>query len=234
MSDELPDERPADVPDNADPFGSTDTLTAALARHGIDLEPDQVELLDRYARLLWEYNERLNLTRHTDYERFVARDLRDVMALAELLEAGERVLDLGTGGGVPGVPLAIVRPDITVSLCESVGKKARAVAEIVAALGLPIAVHNLRAEQVVEDEEVDTIVARAVGPLEKILTWMAPHWDRFNRLLLVKGPSWTDERQAARHRGLLRGLELRRKSSYPLAGTEAEGVILEVRRDETG
>jgi 16S rRNA (guanine527-N7)-methyltransferase len=222
-------------PDAEEPVAShpDDTLAAALVRHGIALEHEQVELLDRYARLLWDWNTRINLTRHTDFERFVGRDLRDVMALAELLEAGEHVLDMGTGGGVPGVPLAIVRPDITVLLSESVGKKARAVGEIVAALGLPIAVYNRRAEEIVEVENVDTIVARAVGPLEKILTWLGPHWDRFNRLLLVKGPSWSEERQAARHRGLLRGLELRRKVSYPLAGTESEGVVLEVRREES-
>ncbi|MGE4105441.1 MAG: 16S rRNA (guanine(527)-N(7))-methyltransferase RsmG [Pirellulales bacterium] len=231
MSDEA-----AEIPDETTPASEYpgDTLAAALARHGVTLEPDQVELLDRYARLLWDFNARLNLTRHTDYERFVARDLRDVMALADLLEVGEHVLDLGTGGGVPGIPLAIIRPDINVSLCESIAKKARAVGEIVAALGIDVPVYHQRAEQVVEEQNVDTIVARAVGPLEKILGWLGPHWDRFNRLLLVKGPNWTDERQAARHRGLLRGLELRRKVSYPLAGTESEGVVLEVRREESG
>ena len=224
----------ADTPDAALPADEYpgDTLPAALARHGIALDSEQVELLDRYARLLWDWNTRLNLTRHTDYERFVARDLRDVMALADLLEPGEHVLDLGTGGGVPGIPLAIVRPDVRVSLCESIAKKARAVSEIVASLGIETPAYHQRAEQVVEEHEIDTIVARAVGPLEKILTWVGPHWDRFNRLLLVKGPSWAEERQAARERGLLRGLELRRKASYPLAGTESEGVVLEVRRVE--
>ncbi|MBX9791371.1 MAG: 16S rRNA (guanine(527)-N(7))-methyltransferase RsmG [Pirellulales bacterium] len=229
MSDEASDTPEVPTPANEYPG---DALAAALARHGIALEAEQIELLDQYARLLWEWNARLNLTRHTDYERFVARDLRDVMALADLLEPGEHVLDLGTGGGVPGIPLAIVRPDVTVSLCESIAKKARAASEIVASLGIEVPVYHQRAEQVVEEHDVDTIVARAVGPLEKILTWVGPHWDRFHRLLLVKGPSWTEERQAARERGLLRGLELRRKASYPLAGTESEGVVLEVRRVE--
>ena len=233
MTDESPDN-----PDAASPAAGNheeypgDTLATALARHGITLEAEQIEQLDRYARLLWDWNTRINLTRHTDYERFVSRDLRDVLTLADLLETGEHVLDMGSGGGVPGIPLAIVRPDISVALCDSVGKKARAAGEIVTAMGLDIPVHNLRAEQVVEEHDVDTIVARAVGPLEKILAWLGPHWDRFNRLLLIKGPSWTEERQAARERGLLRELELRRKVSYPLAGTESEGVVLEIRRVE--
>ena len=230
MSDEAADNPDLPTPANEYPG---DTLATALARHGVTLETEQIEQLDRYARQLWDWNTRINLTRHTDYERFVSRDLRDVLALSDLLETGEHVLDMGSGGGVPGIPLAIVRPDISVALCDSVAKKARVVGEIVTALGLDIPVHNLRAEQVVEEHDVDTIVARAVGPLEKILRWLDPHWDRFNRLLLIKGPSWTEERQAARERGLLRGLELRRKVSYPLAGTESEGVVLEVRRLES-
>ena len=229
MSDEAADNPNGPTPANEYPG---DTLATALARHGVTLETEQIEQLDRYARQLWDWNTRINLTRHTDYERFVSRDLRDVLALSDLLETGEHVLDMGSGGGVPGIPLAIVRPDISVALCDSVAKKARVVGEIVTALGLDIPVHNLRAEQVVEEHDVDTIVARAVGPLEKILRWLDPHWDRFNRLLLIKGPSWTEERQAARERGLLRGLELRRKVSYPLARTESEGVVLEVRRLE--
>src|SRR3977135_72953 len=86
----------------------TDSLHAALARHQIELPDDQVALLDRYCRLLWSWNEKLNLTRHTDYEKFVARDVVDSMALEPFLDAGERVLDVGTGGGVPGIVLAIL------------------------------------------------------------------------------------------------------------------------------
>ena len=82
-------------------------------------------MLERYCELLWEWNEKINLTRHTDYEKFVARDLVDSLAFAEFLEPGEKVLDVGSGGGVPGVVLAIVRPDLKVSLADSVGKKAK-------------------------------------------------------------------------------------------------------------
>ena len=89
-----------------------DTLAAALGRHGITLPDDQLALLDRYLRLLWEWNEKINLTRHTDFEKFVSRDVVDSLAFAAPCAEGERVLDVGTGGGVPGVILAIVRPDL--------------------------------------------------------------------------------------------------------------------------
>lgn len=203
-------------------------LAAAMHAHGIELPPAHVEQLDRYCRLLWDWNTRLNLTRHTDYDKFVARDLVDSLAFTQFLDEGERILDVGTGGGVPGVVVAIVRPDLKVSLSESVGKRARVVAEIVQQLGLEVAVHAVRAEELLGKREFDSLLVRAVAPLPKLLRWFRPHWSRFRRLLVLKGPAWVEERGEARHLGLLKGLALRKLTSYPLAGTEAESVLLQI------
>ena len=119
-----------------DPNTSADSLEAALARHQIELPPDRVALLDRYARLLWDWNEKLNLTRHTDYEKFVSRDVVDTRHLAQLLHHAESVLDVGSGGGVPGLLLAILRPDFQVHLTEATGKKARVLENMIQELGL--------------------------------------------------------------------------------------------------
>jgi 16S rRNA (guanine527-N7)-methyltransferase len=213
---------------DSDPQGG-DTLQAALARHGIELEDDQVALLDRYAEALWGWNQKLNLTRHTDYEKFVSRDVVDSHWLEQFLDSAERVLDVGTGGGVPGMILAILRPDLEVSLCESVAKKARAVEDIVQQLGLPIPVHHARAEELLADREYDSLVVRAVAPLEKLLTWFKPHWGSFQRLLVIKGPAWLDERAAAQEKDLLRGVRVNVLATYPLPGTESESVMLELR-----
>jgi 16S rRNA (guanine527-N7)-methyltransferase len=208
-------------------------LADALARHGLDLPEDQVALLDRYCRRLWEWNQKLNLTRHTDYEKFVARDIVDSVALEPFLEPGERVLDVGSGGGVPGVVLAVLRPDLEVTLSESVAKKAKALAAIVSESGLNLPVHHQRAEDLLERERFDTLVVRAVAPLPKLLTWFQPRWEMFNRMLIIKGPAWVEERKEARERGLLRGLELRKLAAYPLSGADGESVVLSIRPRET-
>lgn len=213
---ELPDQPP------------TDTAAAALDRHGIQLTAEQTEGIDRYCKRLWAWNERLNLTRHTTYEKFVARDVVDSSQLANLLQPGERVLDVGTGGGVPGAVIAILRPDLKVSLCDSVAKKAKAVEAIARESGLRVKVHHGRAESLLERQKFDTLVIRAVAPLEKLLTWFKPHWENMGRLLVIKGPSWVEERGAARHKGLFKDLQLRKAASYPLAGTDSESVILEI------
>jgi 16S rRNA (guanine527-N7)-methyltransferase len=210
-----------------DPSG--DTLRDALARHTIELADEQIELLDRYCRALWSWNEKLNLTRHTSYEKFVARDVVDCLALEPFLDSGERVLDVGTGGGVPGAVLSIVRPDLEIVLCDSVAKRAKAARAIVEESGLDVPVHHAPAQELLERESFGTLVARAVAPLPKLLRWLAPHWDAFDRLLVIKGPAWVEERKEAHDAGLLRRLQLRKLASYPLPGTDSESVVLSIR-----
>jgi 16S rRNA (guanine527-N7)-methyltransferase len=136
---------------------------------------------------------------------------------------------VGTGGGVPGITLAILRPDLSVSLCDSVAKRARVAETIVGELGLSVPVHHAAAQDLVEDGLYDTLVARAVAPLPKLLTWLAPHWSAFRRLLVLKGPAWVEERKVARERGLFDGLALRKLDEYPLAGTDSTSVLLEIK-----
>jgi 16S rRNA (guanine527-N7)-methyltransferase len=213
-------------------------LADALAAHGIELGAEQTELLDRYRAALWRWNENINLTRHTTVEKFVGRDVVDSWQLAQHIGPSRRVLDLGSGGGVPGAILAILRPDLRVALCDSVQKKARVLQSLVEELALGVEVFGCRGEELLALRTFDVVVARGVAPLAKILGWLHPCRDAFEELLLVKGRSWIEERGEARHRGLLRGLELRKVAEYdmPLQDNEQPGqsVILSIRRRENG
>lgn len=202
------------------------TLAAALLRHSIELPSEQIERLDRYCHQRAEWNQRLNLTRHLDPETFVVRDLIDTMQLSSQLTPDQRVLDVGTGGGVPGIPLAILRPDLKIALCESSKKKVLAVAAMLDDLKMKLPLHAERVEDVLTEHQFDVLVARAVGPLWRILKWLRPHWDAFDHLLLVKGPKWVDERAEARHKGYLKALELRCLASYQLPGHDGQSVVL--------
>ncbi|MCA9270835.1 MAG: 16S rRNA (guanine(527)-N(7))-methyltransferase RsmG, partial [Planctomycetales bacterium] len=154
----------SDLPSHPTPV-AYDSLAAALAAHHIDLPADQAALLDKYRSLLWEWNEKLNLTRHTDFESFVIRDVVDSLELAKLIPQEDEVLDVGSGGGVPGLVLAIIRPDLQVALCESVGKRARVLEDMVERLGLHVPVFHERAEAHLEDSRYGTVAARAVAPI---------------------------------------------------------------------
>ncbi|MEN0109222.1 MAG: 16S rRNA (guanine(527)-N(7))-methyltransferase RsmG [Planctomycetota bacterium] len=210
--------------------GGSATLAEVVASHGLAIDAERLEWLDAYRATLWAWNERLNLTRHTTLEKFVARDLFDTLRLADLIDEGHAVLDIGSGGGVPGLPLAVLRPDLKVSVCDSVAKKANALGAIVEELELPVTVFAGRAEHLVAEgspaPRFDTLVARAVAPMWKFLFWLKPHRDRFDELLLIKGPAWVEERGEARHRGLMKGFELRRAATYVTPGTDAETTVL--------
>jgi 16S rRNA (guanine527-N7)-methyltransferase len=204
------------------------SLLEALRKFDVVLDDRQASQMDRYRALLWKWNERLNLTRHTDFDTFVSRDVIDSLELGKLIGPGEEVLDVGSGGGVPGIPLAILRPDVQIDMCDSVQKKAKVLESMVSQLELPVAVHHCRAEQLLEDLRFDSVVARAIGPLWKICRWFEPYWASIGRLLLIKGPRWVEERAEARERGLMNKLELRRAAAYPLAGSHAQSVILQL------
>ena len=86
-----------------------------------------------------------------------------------------------------------------------------------------------RAEDWLAKHRVAIVISRAVAPLPKLLRWFAPHWDSFDRLLVIKGPAWLEERRLAREAGLLRQLDLRKIAAYPLPGTQSESVVLSIR-----
>ena len=218
-------------------------VAAECERLGLVVSSDAVPRLAAYSASLWSWNERLNLTRHTDVEKFVSRDVADAVAIAPHLETGAHVLDVGTGGGVPGVLLAILRPDLRVELCDSVGKRARAVREIVAEIGLTIPVHEGAAQPLVaaaaeagerggRPGRFDVLVVRAVAPLLKLLGWFEPLCDAYGRMLVIKGPRWEEEKGEARHRGFVKKVGVRRIAAWPIRGSDNESVLLEVKRRE--
>lgn len=209
-------------------MSAPDTLHSALARHQLALPDDQIAQLDKYCHLLWDWNTKLNLTRHTDYEKFVGRDLVDCVQLAVHLRQGEEVLDVGTGGGVPGLVLKIIRPDLALTLTDSVGKKARAVQDMATQLNLDLTVYAFRAEELLEDARFDALVLRAVGPLWKILAAFKPHWHSFRRLLVLKGPKWKEERNEASRRGLFHDLQVKIAAEYPLLGADGNSYLLKI------
>ena len=194
----------------------------------IEVSDETRRQLADYAVTLWDWNEKLNLTRHTTPEQFVQRDVLDSWQLCQLVTEGEEILDFGTGGGVPGIIMKILRPDLQMTLVESVAKKGKAVTEIAKTLRLDLEIGLGRAEAILEEERFDAVVARAVGPLKDLLRMLADHWIEVGRLLAVKGPKWVDERHEAREAGWLRKLDLRKVAEYPMPGTESHSVILQI------
>lgn len=210
------------------PLDESQELIETLQRFQLQVPQAAIGPLDRFRQALWDVNLHINLTRHDTFESFVGRDVMDALKLAELLSPRERVLDVGSGGGVPGVLVAILRPDLEVICSEAVGKKAGALREILDRTGISLEVQAVRAERLLKDRQFETVTARAVGPMQRLLSWFQPYWHQIGRMLLIKGPGWVEERGTARHLGLLRDLDLRRVSDYDSPHNRARNVILQI------
>lgn len=212
----------------AAPVMENHSLSEILDKYDIKLSAKKIRLLETYCQELWKINEHLNLTRHTNYEKFVTLDLLDAIHLADQLQKGEHVLDVGTGGGMPGVLLAILRPDVTVELCDSTRKKAEALGTILDAMELSLNVWYAKGENLLKVHRFHTIVIRAVSRLEKLLRDFSAVWFAFDRMLLIKGHQWVAERGEARHYNLLNNIALRKVDEYMNPGLDNPSVILQL------
>jgi 16S rRNA (guanine527-N7)-methyltransferase len=171
---------------------------------GIQVTQSQLAQLDRYALALLSANARLNLTSATHYDAIVrlhiADSLTGVRCLSGVPASGLKVIDVGTGGGSPGIPLAILRPGWDFVLVDSVGKKIQAVESMVGALGLDnVQTVCARVETLGRSmrDHFDLAVTRALAPLPVALEWCAPLVGVGGSLLLFKGESAFDELDAA-------------------------------------
>ena len=179
--------------------------TEIATEAGSALTADQHELLARYIDLLLEGNRRMNLTRILDREAAEVHHVGDALTLLRFIPAGPlRAADVGSGGGVPGIPLAIARPDVQVVLIESTRKKSTFLEETASRLSLGnVRVSALRAEEAGRSpqlrESFDVVVARAVATMEWLGEWCLPLVKKGGKMLAMKGPKAAEELPAAEH-----------------------------------
>ncbi|MEY6431190.1 16S rRNA (guanine(527)-N(7))-methyltransferase RsmG [Thioalkalicoccus limnaeus] len=170
-----------------DPGALRDRLDAGLACLGFDPELAQRERLIDYLMLLARWNQAFNLTAVRDPHEMVARHLLDSLSIAPYL-SGDEVLDLGTGAGLPGLPLAILDPRRYFVLLDSNGKKIRFVRQAVLTLGLdncePV---QMRADVYRPAKKFATIVSRAMTSLAELRAIALALTARPARLLVMKG-----------------------------------------------
>lgn len=167
----------------------------AAAQH---IAGDRIEVLRAFSRDLGERGETLGLIGPLEPARLWTRHLLNSAILAPLIETGARVADIGTGGGMPGLVLAIVRPDARFDLIEPMERRCAWLTEQVERLGLENAtVRRGRAEEFHGAFEVNQVTARAVTALRKLVPISAPLLADGGELLLLKGASVQDEIDAA-------------------------------------
>ncbi len=218
----------------------TDVIPTDIHRQliglGLALSDVQRVQLARYLDVLLDANKRFNLTAIRDRQQAWHGLVLDSLTLRiglEGLPPAVKMIDVGSGGGVPGIPMAIVDPKLQVTLLEATGKKARFLEQCVTHLSLP-SVHVVqgRAENVGHDpvhrQQHDVAVCRAVGPMNRVLEYMLPLVRVGGRVLAMKGPKVLHELDEAGDALLILGAgRLQVLEAYP-EGSNQDRVIVSV------
>ena len=173
---------------------------ALIKKYFPEITEQQEAQFDKLLPLYTEWNEKINVISRKDIENLMLHHVLHSLAIAKFLpfRPGTEVLDVGTGGGFPGIPLAILFPEVQFLLVDSIGKKIKVVEGVAEALGLSnVQARHMRAEDV--DQDFEFIVSRAVTRLTPFYYWVknkiSPnhfHTQR-NGLLLLKGGELTEE-----------------------------------------
>jgi 16S rRNA (guanine527-N7)-methyltransferase len=174
--------------------------SAIVQKYFTALTPEQVNRFEMLDALYREWNERINVVSRKDIDNLYINHVLHSLGIAKVLSfnPGAEILDVGTGGGFPGIPLAILFPQTQFHLVDSIGKKIKVVHEIARALGLNNVIgQQIRAEQI--QHKYDFIVSRAVTRLNEFYGWVnrkvkaeSTH-DLDNGILYLKGGDLTDE-----------------------------------------
>ncbi|OBA81838.1 16S rRNA (guanine(527)-N(7))-methyltransferase [Mycobacterium sp. 1164966.3] len=156
----------------------------------------KLPVVQRYADILASDGVERGLLGPHEVDRLWERHLLNSAVVAELLESGDRVVDIGSGAGLPGLPLAIARPDVEMVLLEPLLRRSEFLHEVVAELGLPVEVVRGRAEERQVRERIggqDVAVSRAVAALDKLTKWSMALLRPEGRMLAIKGERAHDE-----------------------------------------
>lgn len=157
---------------------------------------DGLERAQRYAEILAGAGVERGLIGPREVDRLWDRHILNSAAVAELLDPNERVADIGSGAGLPGIPLALARPDLHMTLIEPLLRRSNFLREVIDELGIEVAVVRGRAEEPTVRQrvgEMDAVVSRAVASLDKLAKWSLPLLRQGGRMLAIKGERAEDE-----------------------------------------
>ena len=211
----------------------TDLLTLANQQLGIKLSPQQISSFEIYEKELMEWNEKFNLTAIRDAEGIRVKHFLDSLSCIKEIKTTSvnRLIDVGTGAGFPGIPLKLFFPAMQLTLVESVGKKAGFCKHIVETLKLDnVEVSTLRAEEIGQlpkfREKFDWAVARAVASMPILLEYLLPLVRVGGGVLAQKGESAHAEAQLAEKASQLLGGKLDHISKLTLPGVVEEHYLV--------
>ncbi len=214
-------------------------MLPVLEQKGIKVDDTALSRLDSYARLLVEWNEKINLTAITDPEGIVIKHFLDCALLLDKVDLpeGARVVDVGTGAGFPGMVIKILRPDIELTLMDGLNKRLVFLNEVLAQLGLEAETVHLRAEEAGKKpefrEKFDLVTARAVAQLNTLYEYCLPLSKVGGVFCAMKGPSAAEELKNAGKAAAILGGSKGHIETETLTGEEVRTFVITKKISQT-
>ncbi|NLE24137.1 MAG: 16S rRNA (guanine(527)-N(7))-methyltransferase RsmG [Clostridiaceae bacterium] len=213
-----------------------DLLKEGAKEYSISLSNAQIDKFSQYARLLAEWNEKINLTAITDPEGIVIKHFLDSLSISEfILDETKTLIDVGTGAGFPGIPLKIIRDNLKVTLLDSLDKRVKFLNEICNNLMLKdiVSVHG-RAEDFGVDkkyrEHFDFVTARAVASLPVLLEYCLPFVSIGGMFIAMKGPDGKEELKESQKALEILGGEIEDVKIFTLPNSDIERYVILIKK----
>ncbi|MDQ5983090.1 MAG: Ribosomal RNA small subunit methyltransferase G [Eubacteriales bacterium SKADARSKE-1] len=200
--------------------------------YSIFLDEKALDRLEKYARLLILWNEKMNLTAITDIQEIIIKHFLDSLTILSCVDASKdaKVIDVGTGAGFPGMPLKIARPDIKLTLLDSLNKRLIFLRELLNELELDAELIHSRAEEAAQNkkyrEKFDIAVSRAVAPLNVLSEYCIPFVKIGGAFVAQKGPGLDIELENAKTAINILGGKIEKVDSFSLPGENARSVLV--------
>lgn len=205
-----------------------------LNKINLDLDDKKIEQFYKYMNLLIEWNEKINLTAITEPDDIILKHFIDSLTIAKYIENEQKVADIGTGAGFPGIPLKIAKPDTHVYLIDSLNKRIKFLDEVIKQNTLrdTFAIHA-RAEEIGHNKEYrgkfDIVTSRAVARLNVLLEYMMPLVKLGGKCICLKGPNVEEELEEAKKAIEVLGGKIEKVKEIELPDSDNQRTIIVIK-----
>lgn len=220
---------------NIDEFSSK--MSQKAKQMGIEIQPKKMQQFYEYMNLLLQWNEKINLTAIVEKEEIMTKHFMDSLTILRYVKPSEKVLDIGTGAGFPGIPLGIMKTETSITLLDSLQKRILFLQDVIQKIDLynVIPIHA-RAEEMIlhpnKRQAFDLVVSRAVASLPVLLEYMLPYVKINGCAICMKGPEIEKEMQEAQRALKELGGKIEKVDNMMLPQTDIQRNLIIIRKEK--